>query len=180
MTEQALYAVTHHYEVLYQRETASTELGKGPWHDGTLQHHLMNGKMLVLDAAGEVIAEDFKFVQASHKVWDQGKTMLLSEDVSVEIQNFVRASRTDVAPLVQASKRDASRDEKTVHHPSKDDLDQLRPSKFGRFEFPQGEVELVTGQSMGSTSKPANMGRFVGLSEEQKQMLEDERIRDKA
>lgn len=92
----------HHYQVLFTR-TVQPQGGGGPvvWHDGTLNHHLMNGKVVLQDDEGQVVAEGFEFIQASHKTWPAGHTLEVGDSCTAEIVSFIRASRQDVRPILR-------------------------------------------------------------------------------
>ncbi|KAE8232207.1 hypothetical protein CF326_g2768 [Tilletia indica] len=61
----------------------------------------MNGRVILRDSAEVSIAEDFRFIQASHRAWSQGHSMELDSKCVVEVVTFVRASRQDVRPILR-------------------------------------------------------------------------------
>ncbi|KAE8210571.1 hypothetical protein CF327_g5585 [Tilletia walkeri] len=57
--------------------------------------------VILRDSAEASIAEDFRFIQASHRAWSQGHSMELDSKCVVEVVTFVRASRQDVRPILR-------------------------------------------------------------------------------
>ncbi|CAD6884400.1 unnamed protein product [Tilletia controversa] len=141
-------------KVLYSLQVEHTNR---VWHDGTLDHHLMNGKVVLSDEAGESIAEDFKFIQASHKVWSQGHSLELDSKCIVEVVGFIRASRQDIRSFVRPL---GSRSIQPGLNQTVQATSSSAPS-YGRFVLPGQDDDEAGYQASQAPRAPASRGHFA-------------------
>lgn len=106
---EPVWSIVRHYVVLFSSDNDKKDTNR-VWHDGRLNHHTYNGRLVLYDESGNVeVASGFRSQRDPSAFLADDTELTLDEVVVVQVQRFERVSRTDIAPVLHATEEAAKK-----------------------------------------------------------------------